>query len=29
MGYRFSEAFGRRQRLVSAARLGIDTLVPA
>ena len=24
MGYRFCEAFGRRQRLVSAARLGID-----
>jgi lipoyl(octanoyl) transferase len=24
MGYRFSEAFGRRQRLVSAARLGIE-----
>ena len=23
MGYRFAEAFGRRQRLVSAARLGI------
>src|SRR3954466_11751658 len=24
MGYRFCEAFGRRQRLVSAARLGIE-----
>jgi lipoate-protein ligase B len=24
MGYRFAEAFGRRQRLVSAARLGIE-----
>jgi lipoyl(octanoyl) transferase len=29
IGHRFSEAFGRRQRLISAARLGIDTLVPA
>ncbi|HET6551262.1 MAG TPA: hypothetical protein VFG79_22540, partial [Solirubrobacter sp.] len=29
MGYRFAEAFGRRQRLVSAARLGVETLVPA
>jgi lipoyl(octanoyl) transferase len=29
MGYRFSEAFGRRQRLVSAARLGIREPVPA
>jgi lipoyl(octanoyl) transferase len=29
MGYRFCEAFGRRQRLVSAARLGIEPLVPA
>ncbi len=29
MGHRFSEAFGRRQRLVSAARLGIGELVPA
>ena len=27
VGHRFSEAFGRRQRLVSAARLGIETLV--
>jgi len=25
MGYRFCEAFGRRQRLVTAARLGIET----
>ena len=24
MGYRFAEAFGRRQRLVSAARLGVE-----
>jgi lipoyl(octanoyl) transferase len=29
MGYRFVEAFGHRQRLVSAARLGVETLVPA
>ena len=29
VGHRFSEAFGRRQRLVSAARLGIEQLVPA
>ena len=29
MGHRFSEAFGRRQRLVSATRLGIETLVAA
>jgi lipoyl(octanoyl) transferase len=29
MGYRFTEAFGRRQRLVSAARLGIREPVPA
>ncbi|HEX6021378.1 MAG TPA: lipoyl(octanoyl) transferase LipB [Solirubrobacter sp.] len=29
MGYRFAEAFGRRQRLVTPARLGIETLVPA
>jgi lipoyl(octanoyl) transferase len=29
MAFRFSEAFGRRQRLVSPARLGIQTLVPA
>jgi lipoyl(octanoyl) transferase len=29
IGHRFSEAFGRRQRLVSAARLGIEPLVPA
>jgi lipoyl(octanoyl) transferase len=29
MGHRFSEAFGYRQRLVSAARLGIETLIPA
>jgi lipoyl(octanoyl) transferase len=29
MGYRFCEAFGRRQRLVSPARLGIEPLVPA
>jgi lipoyl(octanoyl) transferase len=28
-GHRFSEAFGRRQRLVSAARLGIATPVAA
>lgn len=28
-GHRFSEAFGRRQRLVSAARLGIEPLVAA
>jgi lipoyl(octanoyl) transferase len=27
MGHRFSEAFGLRQRLVSAQRLGIETLV--
>jgi lipoyl(octanoyl) transferase len=29
MGHRFSEAFGLRQRLVSAQRLGIETLVAA
>src|SRR3954452_10544697 len=29
MGHRFSEAFGRRQRLVTPARLGIDALVAA
>jgi lipoate-protein ligase B len=29
MAFRFCEAFGRRQRLVSAARLGIESLVPA
>ena len=29
MGHRFSEAFGRRQRLVTPARLGIEELVPA
>ncbi len=29
MGHRFSEAFGYRQRLVTPARLGIETLVPA
>ena len=29
IGHRFSEAFGRRQRLVSAARLGIEPLVAA
>jgi lipoyl(octanoyl) transferase len=29
MAYRFCEAFGRRQRLVSAARLGIGEPVPA
>lgn len=29
MAYRFSEAFGRRQRLVTLARLGIEPLVPA
>ena len=29
VGHRFSEAFGRRQRLVSAQRLGIETLVAA
>jgi lipoyl(octanoyl) transferase len=29
MGYRFSEAFGRRQRLVMPARLGIGELVAA
>ena len=29
MAHRFSEAFGRRQRLVSAARLGIEQLVAA
>jgi lipoyl(octanoyl) transferase len=29
IGHRFSEAFGRRQRLVSASRLGIEQLVTA
>ena len=29
IGHRFSEAFGRRQRLVSAARLGIEHAVAA
>jgi len=29
VGHRFSEAFGRRQRLVSAARLGIEQVVAA
>ncbi|WP_053226911.1 lipoyl(octanoyl) transferase LipB [Solirubrobacter soli] len=29
VGHRFSEAFGRRQRLVSAQRLGIEQLVAA
>jgi lipoyl(octanoyl) transferase len=29
MGHRFAEAFGRRQRLVSARRIGIEPLVPA
>jgi lipoyl(octanoyl) transferase len=29
IGHRFSEAFGRRQRLVSAQRLGIEQLVAA
>jgi lipoyl(octanoyl) transferase len=29
MGHRFSEAFGRRQRLVTPARIGIEPLVPA
>src|SRR3954468_19222182 len=29
VGYRFSEAFGRRQRLVTPQRLGIETLVAA
>jgi lipoyl(octanoyl) transferase len=29
MGHRFSEAFGRRQRLVTPARLGIGEPVPA
>ncbi len=29
IGFRFCEAFGRRQRLVTAARLGIGSLVPA
>src|SRR3954468_7386754 len=29
VGYRFSEAFGRRQRLVTPARLGIGELVAA
>jgi len=29
MGYRFSEAFGRRQRLVTPARLGMGELVAA
>jgi len=29
MGHRFSEAFGRRQRLVTPGRIGIETLVPA
>lgn len=29
MAYRFCEAHGRRQRLVSAARLGIDTTQPS
>jgi hypothetical protein len=29
MGHRFSEAFGRRQRLVTPARLGVGDLVAA
>jgi lipoyl(octanoyl) transferase len=29
VGHRFTEAFGLRQRLVTPARLGIETLVPA
>jgi lipoyl(octanoyl) transferase len=29
VGHRFTEAFGRRQRLVTANRLGIETLVAA
>jgi lipoyl(octanoyl) transferase len=29
VGHRFSEAFGRRQRLVAAARLGIEQPIPA
>jgi lipoyl(octanoyl) transferase len=29
MGHRFSEAFGLRQRLVGAQRLGIEPLVTA
>jgi lipoyl(octanoyl) transferase len=29
MGHRFCEAFGRRQRLVTPARLGIGSFVPA
>jgi lipoyl(octanoyl) transferase len=29
MAFRFCEAFGRRQRLVSPARLGLEQPVPA
>jgi hypothetical protein len=29
MGHRFSEAFSRRQRLVTPQRLGIEQRIPA